>query len=97
MVLLLKEKTDQIVAVEENEKFVAIHLKNSKWPLRVGTKATLMLMKHFSARKLPDVKNFAAHHYIPKDSHQLEMTIWVAPRIFIAAKEDVHPHLIRMG
>lgn len=56
-----------------------------------------MLTKKYVKMKCSKAKAFDKKMILPKDNHQLDMAIGVVPKLYLEAKENVLPHLLRMG
>lgn len=60
-------------------------------------KVTLIVIKHLSHRRWPDVDDFLQNNCIPKDNHQLEIALGVAHQTFAGSNDKAHPQPIQMG
>lgn len=94
---LLKDKADQSIVVEENDPIYSVSLKSSNTPLRLGTKVTLLLIKHYNKDKWIDAPDFTDKDCVPNDNHQLEMALGISLQLCVVAKDVVQPNFLRMG
>lgn len=96
LVNLLLEEAKQIMCVTEVEVVVDVHLKSEKRQLRLATKATCIVISVFKHRRWSDARDFP-YNFIPKDLHQLEMAIGVAPQNSLGAPDHLRPRLVCTG